>query len=178
MRARVLTTVAVFTVLTGSGCATDETGITGPRCRADQRLAIVAQSVPSAAYVPCVSTRLPAGWRVARFRVDSDGTDLELRSDRAEQPVRVRFRQACSTSGATPVAPRDEGVRTSTRLASISPRYVGTTFDVFPGGCVTYAFDFRRGPHIALADELDQSLGLYARRELRRRLHDQLGVDL
>ena len=61
---------------------------------------------------------------------------------------------------------------------SITPRYTGTLSDVFPGGCVTYAFDFVRGPHIALMEELGAAVGLYSRRQLRLDLQDRLGVEL
>jgi hypothetical protein len=41
-----------------------------------------------------------------------------------------------------------------------------------------YEFDFARGPHIALIDELERTVRLYPRRELRQRLRDDLGIDL
>lgn len=64
------------------------------------------------------------------------------------------------------------------QVDSISPRYAGTLFDVFPGGCVTYEFDFERGAHISLMEELQQAIDLYPRRELRLAVRDQLGVDI
>ena len=42
----------------------------------------------------------------------------------------------------------------------MSPRFAGTLFDVFPGGCVTYAFDFARGRHITLTDDCGRQLEL------------------
>ena len=39
--------------------------------------------------------------------------------------------------GASPEPPRTIGGRTYLRLERISPRYTGTLYDVFPGGCVT-----------------------------------------
>ena len=148
-----------------------------PECRGDQRLAIVAQSLRTAAYVPCVRD-LPAGWSFASLDVDNRGTRFELRSDRAGTPVRVELVGSCSLDGATPVAPRDEGVRTYRRLTTISPVYAGQLLDVFPGGCVVYDYEFARGPHIALADEMEDALGLYSRRQLRQELRDTLGVTL
>jgi hypothetical protein len=43
---------------------------------------------------------------------------------------------------------------------------------------VTYEFDFARGPHIALMDELQRAVQLYPRRLLRQELRDQLGITL
>jgi hypothetical protein len=174
MRRTALAACAVLAVLP-VGCATTDRGVA--RCRADQRLGIVAQSVGGAAYVPCVGT-LPKGWDVRSFAVDDDGTDYVLRSDRDPHDVRVEFREACDVAGAVPVEPRDEGVRSYQQTASIAPRYAGRLFDVFPGGCVTYRFDFERGAHIQLLDELDQAVRLYSRRQLRHELDQELGINL
>jgi hypothetical protein len=158
-----------------AGCVSSERG--AARCRADQRLGIVAQSVPAAAYVPCLDV-LPAGWEVRSFDVDDAGTDYVLRSDRDPHDVRVELRDTCDVTDAVPVAPHDTGVRSYQRTESIAPRYAGWLFDVFPGGCVTYRFDFERGEHIRLLDELEQALNLFSRRELRQALDEKFGITL
>jgi hypothetical protein len=150
---------------------------TMPRCRPDDRLAIVAQSTPAASHVPCVA-ELPAGWSFTDLAVADTGTRFALRSDRAEQPVVVRLQDDCEVRDAVPVPPRADGVRTYQHLEGIDPAYAGTLFDVFPGGCITYRFSFERGPHIALMDDLDRALQLYPRRQLRQELRDADGPDL
>ncbi len=92
--------------------------------------------------------------------------------------MEVELASTCDVSDAVPTTPRAEGVRTFIRLATISPRYSGTLTDLFPGGCVTYRFDFARGPHIALMEELGATVDLYSRRQLRLDLRHQLGVEL
>jgi hypothetical protein len=168
--------VAVL-VIAGStvGCARYDRAV--PRCSPGERLGLVAQSVPDAAYLPCVTDLLP-GWSISAFEVRDGHTSFSLRSDRADEPVEVELSAECETTGSTPVPPRDEGVRTSQRVSTVSPTYAGTMFDVFPGGCVAYGFDFERGPHIALVDELRQIVALYPRRELRQELIDRLEVDI
>jgi hypothetical protein len=158
-----------------AGCADALTA--APSCDRPRRVAVVAQSVPTASFVPCVA-ELPAGWSVRTFTVRRSGTDIVLRSDRSAEDVEVRFRRGCDVSGATPTVPRDDGVRTSIDLDSVSPAYAGRMLDAFPGGCVTYRFAFERGPHITLVDDLRAAVGLKARRELRRELRDEIGVDL
>lgn len=148
-----------------------------PACEPGQRLGIMAQSVPGAAYVPCVES-LPPGWSIRSFEVDDSGTRFELWSDRSDRAVEVGLAERCDLSSATPVAPRDEGVRTYQLAISVSPRYAGRLFDVFAHGCVTYDFDFARGPHIALLDELQTAVQLYPRRLLRQQLRDDLGITL
>jgi tRNA A-37 threonylcarbamoyl transferase component Bud32/membrane-associated phospholipid phosphatase len=148
-----------------------------PGCRADEHLALVAQSVPGAAYVPCVDT-LPAGWAFESLEVRSGSTTLVLRSDRSTAPVQVRLQAGCRVDGATAVASRAEGVRSYQFVRSISPNYAARRLDVFGGGCVTYDYDFARGAHIALADELSSAVGLYPRRQLRTELRRDVGVSL
>ena len=148
-----------------------------PACEPSQRLGIMAQSVPGAAYVPCVEA-LPPGWSFRSFEVDDSGTRFELVSDRADRAVEVELAARCDVGSATPVAPRDEGVRTYQRSISLSPRYAGRLYDVFADGCVTYTFDFARGPHIALLDELQTAVRLYPRRLLRQQLEQDLGITL
>jgi hypothetical protein len=163
-------------VVSASACGFTATAAM-PRCEASQRLGIVAQSVPGAAYLPCVA-ELPPGWSFESFDVDDDGTRFSLRSDRADRPVDVELAASCDVGSATPVAPRDEGVRTYQLAESVSPRFAGRFYDVFAQGCVTYDFDFARGPHIALIDELQRAVDLYPRRLLRQELRDQLGITL
>ena len=160
----------------GFACAESEQ-VAMPRCQGDRRLAIVAQSVTEAAYVPCVG-ELPPGWSFESLDVERGRTRMSLRSDRADEPVEVDLTSDCDVAGTTPVAPRDEGVRTHQRLASITPDYAGELIDVFPGGCVTTHFEFGRGAHIALMEELQRAVRLYPRRQLRQEVRDATGIDV
>ena len=116
-------------ILAGACGGPDEVA---PACEAGQRLAIVAQSVPTASYVPCLGP-LPPGWIVDAFDVNDDGARLTLRSDRADRPIVVELAAACAFEEATPTVPRAEGARTYQLVRSISPRYAGRILDVFPG---------------------------------------------
>jgi hypothetical protein len=53
----------------------------------------------------------------------------------------VKLAATCATGTATPIAPRTSGGRTYLLLRGIDPRYAGTMYDVFPGGCVSCRFD-------------------------------------
>lgn len=158
-----------------AGCAASGQAITG--CEAGQRLAIIAQSVPGAAYLPCIR-ELPPGWRITSFEVDEDGAQAQLRSDRASEPIELTLSTACTREGSSPIAPRAAGVRSYLVVDSISPSYAGRYVDVFAGGCLTTSFDLERGPHIALLDELRRFVELYPRRQLRQELRADLGVSL
>ncbi len=168
--------VTVLLSLDVAGCTT--AALTMPGCTALERLGLIAQSVPSAGYIPCLA-QLPTGWRSSDLTVENGRTRVRLSSDRAPgHPVAVELRASCDVGSATPFPPRTPGGRSYLLLGSIDPRYSGTMFDVFPGGCVTYRFDFERGPHIALMADLQSAVGFVARRQLRLDLRRRLGVEL
>lgn len=174
MRAAAVAVSSLALVGLPTGCGSIRTAV--PACRAVDRLALVAQSVPSASYVPCLEGLAP-GWRSGGFLASSGHTRFDLVSDRAPgRPVRVDLTAVCDVAAATPTTPRAAGVRTYLRLRSVTPRFAGTMADVFAGGCVTYRFDFQRGPHIALMEELEGAVGLYPRQELAARVRHRLGV--
>ena len=170
--------VCAVLLVTGSASGCSSVDPTVPGCDQAVRLTLVAQSVPTSSYVPCLAD-LPAGWSVTRFDAARGGTAFDLLSDRADdRPVEVRLRRHCSTTNASPEPPRTPGGRTYLRLAGISPRYAGTLLDVFPGGCVTYRFDFARGPHLGLMEELLATVDLLPRRQLRLELRRDLDLEL
>jgi hypothetical protein len=175
-RARVLGAVVVALV---TGACTAVVAPIGPppRCEPSPRLAIIAQSVETAAYLPCIAD-LPPGWSFTRLEVSDAGTTISLASDRADRAVEVELVPSCNVSGATPIEPSDEGVRTYNRVETINPRFAGRTLDVFPGGCVVTTYSFERGPHVALITELTDAVSLFSRRELRQGLEAKLGVRL
>jgi hypothetical protein len=167
-------TLSVAATLTGCASSSD----TVPGCTDPLRLAIVAQSVPSASYLPCIRD-LPPGWTTSGFAPARDGTSFLLNSDRSPgQPVTVQLSITCRISGASPSPARAPGVLTYTRLDSIRPRFAGRLYDVFPGGCVTYTFDFSHGSQIELMEQFEQAAGLYPRQQLRLVLKQELGVEL
>ena len=159
-----------------AGCATSAGPV--PGCGDPLRLAIVAQSVPGAAYLPCLRDLQP-GWTAVGFTPSQDGTSFLLDSDRSPgRPVTVRLTASCRITGASPSPARAPGVLTYTRLESIRPRFAGQLYDVFSGGCVTYTFDFSHGSQIALTEEFEAAVGLYPRQQLRLVLKRKLGVEL
>ena len=171
-----LATVMLAAAAALTGCA--DFSDTVPSCGDPLRLAIIAQSVPGASYLPCLHD-LPQGWNTSGFDPSQDGTSFLLNSDRSPgQPVTVRLTATCTAGGASPSPPRAPGVLTYTRLDSISPRFAGRLYDVFPGGCVSYTFDFALGSQIALMEQFEEAVGLYPRQQLRLVLKQKLGVEL
>ena len=149
-----------------------------PKCGEVERVALIAQSVPSTSYVPCI-TALQPGWSSTGIQAQDSRTRFTLNSDRSpNHPVQVELSGACTVGTATPIAPRTPGGRSYLSLSSIDPRYAGTMYDVFPGGCVSYRFDFERGAHIPLMAQLQSIVGFVPRQQLRLDVQRQLGVRL
>jgi hypothetical protein len=176
MRKLRLAMAVLLMISFASGCT--ESSATPPSCGSVERLGLLAQSVPTASYLPCI-VELPTGWQSAHLVVERGSARFQLQSDRSEgHPVMVRLQDSCDVSRASPFPPRTVGGRSYLGVQSIEPRYLGTLYDVFPGGCVTYRFDFERGVHIALMAQLQSAVGFVSRPDLRRRLRQQLGIEL
>ncbi len=179
LAAVVLMSAGLYVQLAGlAGAAGTTDRATAPRCTDAQRLALVAQSVPAASYLPCL-VALPQGWTAGDATIRRGITQFRLYSDRSPgHPVLVTLSTGRPAHPGTPTTPRAIGVETYVRLAAISPRYAGSMVDTFPGGSVTYRFDFERGPHIALMEELSSAVSLRYRPDLERTFHQQLRVEL
>lgn len=159
-----------------AGCASFSDPV--PSCTDPLRLAIIAQSMPTASYLPCLGD-LPQGWEASGFDPSQAGTSFLLDSDRSPgRPVTVELTATCRTGDASPSPSRAPGVLTYTKLDSVRPRFAGHLYDVFPGGCVTYSFDFATGSQIALTEQFKTAVRLYPRQQLRLVLQRQLGVEL
>jgi hypothetical protein len=180
-RARPLAVAVVAASLGGCGTLA-QTG-PPPECEAGRRLALLAQAVPSASFVPCVveDELRPAGWSYGSSDVERGRARFWLDSDRGGlKAVEVELAAHCDTRGASADRTRSvDGVQRYLRVSSVSARMAGTAYDEFDGGCVSYHFDFARN---AAANELFQGfqgmVGLFPRDELRDALHDDLGLDL
>lgn len=159
-------TVAV--VLSGCGEVQDSSV---PLCPGPDRsaaaLILMAQSVPSAAYVPCIS-EFPAGWRFGGERIRSGHSEFWMESDRAGlRAVSVVLTQDCDVSRAVEV-PQETGEPPMKRYEepnALPPTFSGSRLYVFPGGCITYQFAFAPGATFAQVVEASEALTFVARSE-------------
>lgn len=164
MTARPPAVAAAVLAVAMVGCAGAEAA--APECKPSRRLAILAQSVPTASLVPCLEG-MPAGWSFAALDVDSEGSRFWLDSDRAGlRAAEIELTSTCDVSGGTEGEPEEQGTDRYRRLSSLSPRFAGSTYDVFDGGCVIYRYDFANGPHITLYQELHDAVALFPREDL------------
>jgi hypothetical protein len=151
-----------------------------PRCgRLDgEQLVLEAQSVPGATFVPCVDALAPGwSWRAAEIR--DGGSDLYFDSDRGgPQALRVALRSKCDVEGAAPGFSTEPGVDRYERIADVPGHYKGYRYDVFPGGCVSYRFDFQGAGRTALANDVEAIVGLQSRASLAETFHEETGLDI
>jgi hypothetical protein len=136
---------------------------------------LMAQSVPTASWVPCLNP-LPPGWGFedliarngsARFFLDSDRNDMDAR-----RAIEVLFAESCDTSGASRVPSDRDGMRRFERVTQVSPTYIGSRYYLFEGGCITVLFTLSgndRAEPLAVATQI---IGTVPREDLQDLVRD------
>jgi len=176
-------TAAVVLACGLAGCASDTTATTEvPACARGEHgtaahgVVLMAQSVPTASWVPCMRTALPLGWRFQQLDARNDVSRFWLDSDRdGERAIEVRLTRGCAIGGATEIPSDRDRMRRLERVAQTTPAYRGERYYVFAGGCLTFVFDLRGdspGEALALAG---QSVGVIGRAELAAQVRDDSG---
>jgi tRNA A-37 threonylcarbamoyl transferase component Bud32 len=151
-------------------------GVNDLSCTHLEPLLLEAQSIPSAALVPCVHA-LPAGWSLARVAVNDGRSVITLNNDRAGTGAMVvRLAPTCDPAGATKVPPPvQSGVQRSIRIERLAPRFTATQFDVFAGGCVTTRLIAPAASRAELTSEAPLLLGFTSRTALQQALEQRSG---
>ncbi|WP_236830245.1 hypothetical protein [Blastococcus sp. KM273128] len=134
---------------------------------------LMAQSVPSAAWVPCLEA-MPLGWDLAGLEATESSARFWLDSDRdGLRALEVELTASCDTTGATEIPSEREGMRRWERVEQVSPQYVGTRSYVFAGGCLRVLFRLsgeNRSEPLAVAT---QGIGAVTRDRVRAAVLDQ-----
>jgi hypothetical protein len=165
-----------------AACGSDTTAITAePLCPAGSRGAgngtiLMAQSVPTATWIPCIRAALPLGWSFHHLDARNGDARFWLDSDRdGQMAVGIRLAASCDTTGATEVPSDHEGMRRLERVGRTSPGYAGERHYLYEGGCLTIAFSLdgdNAGEALALASQV---IGVVPRDDLRAQVHDTSG---
>jgi membrane-associated phospholipid phosphatase/tRNA A-37 threonylcarbamoyl transferase component Bud32 len=145
-------------------------------CAPQEPLMLMAQSVPSAALVPCLRL-LPAGWSIAEVVAGNDGSRFVLDHDRGgPRALQVRFSGSCEPGAGARQQPSDQpGARLYQRVERTSPGYAATRWYLFPGGCVTQRVDTTTGARGEMVFDSSASLGFISRDALRHALRLESG---
>ena len=140
-----------------------------PLCRLPavgaETLVLLAQSVPTADRVPCVSN-YAAGWHFADLEVVSGEGWFTLDNDRAGvSAVEVTLMAACDTSEFTEIASDEQDTIRFERVLSVEGEFRSVRAYKFAGGCVTYRFQFsQRGQ--ALVNEVSSMVTFVTRKDI------------
>jgi hypothetical protein len=179
-RARVLPLLALAVVAGSTGCASDTTATTElPTCATGDQTAsngvvLMAQSVPTASWVPCLRTTLPLGWTFQHLDARNGISRFWLNSDRdGQKAIEVRLEDSCTTAGSTQIASDREGMRRLERVTRTTPHFEGERYYVFDGGCITFVFRLsgdNPGEPLSLATQV---VGSVSRAELQNQVRDE-----
>ena len=166
-----------------------------PSCGQSNLLILMAQSVPTAAEIPCIAS-LPAGWELADVEVRHGMTRFALNSDvagpRAVEatlfpPERCPAETVEDIPGYTELPSdedrtrrfdRVEGMRLPTRLDEMRLPIRSTRFYLFPGGCVTYRLAFQAGAPGGLLAAVNSALSFEERSILVEEVRQRNGLRL
>jgi membrane-associated phospholipid phosphatase len=141
-------------------------GAAPPSCGTGHSMILSAQAVPSAAMLPCIAA-LPSGWSIGGADISSGKVRLWLDSDRAgPAAITVTLTATCGTTGAQQIPSDQPGMRRFEHPLSLAPRFSDLRFYTFPGGCVTYRFQFSPGASPVLAGAANSALSFQPRSAL------------
>jgi len=134
---------------------------------------LMAQSVPSASFVPCLEA-MPVGWGFADMEARSDSAAFWLDADRyGMHAIEVRLDESCATDGATEIPSDRPDMRRLELVTQVSPQYVGQRFYLFDGGCISVQFRLTgREASEALA-VATQALGVVPRKDLQELVREK-----
>ncbi len=156
--------IAVVPIVVAA-CAVEE-ALPPPSCADGGSALLVAQSVPTASQIPCLD-RLPDGWDVTSVSVDQSGTVVRFDSDRAGGgAATLRVEAACDVSGAVSAPSELSGAARYDRIDRLEPGFRARRYYVFPGGCVSWTFDFDDDASATESVAIGEALSLVSRRAL------------
>ena len=133
-----------------------------PNCGLNDSVGLMAQAVSTSPFIPCIE-QYPAGWTFGSSDVRRGRARFWLDSDRAGfQALEVTLTRTCHAAG-TELPTDRPGTRLIVGGGVVGTRYVGARFYVFPGGCITYQYDFPRLDAPVLSTEASTAIGMFRR---------------
>ncbi|WP_231486748.1 hypothetical protein [Candidatus Blastococcus massiliensis] len=134
---------------------------------------LLAQSVPTASWVPCLET-IPLGWDVSGLEATDENARFWLDSDRdGRHAVEIRLDEHCDLTGATRIPSDREAMERWERVTQVTPQYVGTRSYVFEGGCISVLFRLSGENRAEPLGFATQGVGAVPRDAVREAVHEQ-----
>jgi hypothetical protein len=162
-----------------TGCVTVTFGseavacATGDDAEPTNGVILMAQSVPTASFVPCLEG-LPVGWQLTGLDARSGSARFWLDSDRyGTHAIEVRLTESCDISDATEIPSERPDMRRLEQIAQVSPQFNGRRYYVFDGGCITVVFTLAGSDSSEPLAVATQGLGVVPRDDLRDLVHEE-----
>jgi len=146
--------------------------VAGLGCDDLESLWLEAQSVPSAALVPCVQS-VPPGWTFAGANVRNGWSKYTLNDVVSAQGLVVRLTADCDVAGATETPFHQAGARRYERTDPGGSAAATTWYTVFEGGCITAQFRTATDVGVALANQASSGIGFVTRAALQDALDER-----
>jgi hypothetical protein len=154
----------------GSKCPGRHAAIDDP---VSQSLVLTAQSVPTAALLPCLYP-LPAGWTFHEMQAQKGKTRIVLDFGRAaDRALTVTLTRNCDVRGAARTNSDHAGARRYDRHETGTSGYRGERYYLFSGGCVAYRFALTGEAGAEPIATISRGVGLVDRSVVRRWVHHE-----
>jgi len=155
---RVVVAIAVVALV---GCTAPENA--QPDCQPGPPTTLMAESVPTAAFIPCVR-ELPSGWAFEGFEANERAASFTLESDATGGSVEVVLQRRCTTADQQPMSSRRARIRQWQSRSAEGSTTVWTA--VFDGGCARTRIDLPSGSTEDTAASVRAAIGFVPRRVL------------
>ena len=147
-----------------------------PTCGTNDVMMLMAQSVPTAPSIPCISS-FPAGWEVGQVVVERGHSHFVLQA--SDHRVEVTWTQrVCRSERRSKCPARSSAPGGSKRRRSCRPTCGRRGRTCSSGACVTFDFDLEDTASASLLVELDSALSFQPRDELVDLVEDRTGLSL
>jgi hypothetical protein len=168
---RVAVLVAVAAAVLAAGCSSAVGNplrilpCTPSNDQLDNRMVLMAQSVPTASAVPCMRAELD-DW----FLDDLDSWDGRTRIEFSrlidQVALTIELTRTCDRGGASETATDQPGTRRFDERIRTGSSYRDRRFYLLPGACVAYEFRLTGAAAEAAVEEISRAVGLVSRDQL------------
>ena len=139
-------------------------------------LVLMAQAVPTAELVPCV-TAVPSSWSRGQVEVRDGRGSFAFAASSVDGPgdavLAVVLTERCDVRGATEVPSDEPGAQRFERLRDVEQGYQGERFYVYEGGCTTLEFRLPGQDTAQQVGAASLAIGFVSRQELRAGVQDR-----
>jgi hypothetical protein len=177
---RVAVLVAVAAAVLAAGCSSAiSTPLRVLPCtpsddQLDERMVLMAQSVPTASAVPCMRAELD-DWFLGDLDSWDGRTRIEFSRLIDQVALTIELTRTCDRGGATETATDQPGTRRFDQRIRTGSSYRDRRLYLLPGACAAYQFQLTGTGAEKAADEISRALGFVRRDQLADQVRSYSG---